>query len=60
MGCAAHLAVDLREDGAEEEAAELARDTFERFASFYGADHPDARVALLGERISLDFDPSPT
>ena len=57
LGCAANLSVDLRADGAVEEADRLAEDTRARYAATLGAGHPDAEAAAEGRRLDFDIDP---
>jgi Tetratricopeptide repeat len=59
LGCAVNLALDLRADDAPDYTERLHSDTMRRYVRALGGDHPDTKVALTGERIDFDFDPSP-
>ena len=56
LGCAANLAIDLRNDGDETMAERLSIDTMRRYRQTLGGDHPDTVVAAEGRRLDFDFD----
>ena len=59
LGCAANLALDLRADGADEEAELLSAKTMSGYERALGADHPMTEAAAAGLRLDFDFDPPP-
>ncbi|GII52397.1 hypothetical protein Pth03_07860 [Planotetraspora thailandica] len=59
LACANNLSHDLRATGDEEEAKRLHAETIERYERALGPEHPDAVLALRGERVNTDFDPPP-
>ena len=44
LGCAANLVIDLREDGADEEAERLAAETEAAYEQTIGSAHPEAQT----------------
>ena len=59
LGCAANLSVDLRADGADDEADRLSADTRDRYEVTLGASNPDSIAAAESHRLDFDFDPPP-
>jgi hypothetical protein len=59
LGCAANLVVDLRAEGAGDEAELLLADTMSRYEATLGAKHADTVAAAEGRRLDFDFDPPP-
>jgi hypothetical protein len=57
LGCATNLTLDLRADGAVNNADKLAADTINRYSHALGTDHPDAQAAPAGRQLDFDLDP---
>lgn len=59
LACSANLAVDLTALGRTDEAQVQLAETLERYRSLLTEDHPEVQAAERGDRIAVDFEPSP-
>ena len=59
LGCAANLVLDLRADGADEEADSLLARTTSGYERTFGTDHPLTEAVAARSRLDFDFDPMP-
>ncbi|GAA0256250.1 hypothetical protein GCM10009539_46850 [Cryptosporangium japonicum] len=59
LACSANLAADLAALGRSEDARRQLIETMGLYRSALGKDHPEVLAAARGDRIAVDFEPSP-
>ena len=59
LACAANIAVDLAALGRAQAAQAQLTATLEQYKDTFAEDHPEVQAAGRGERIAVDFEPSP-